>query len=249
MVIGVMDDELQKLESELKPTLDRYLSPSPSAQDTHNLIVRLQAEFDEMASMKRNPSILKQFFNQWRTYPLVFWVISLFAFVLLSFIASNRVLDFNSFSLLLPIFLLCSILYSYKTWNKEMRMVEMVAPFPPALLLYLRMLIVLLMVVLYGIIATAFLSTDILHGAFLPFVLTWLAPTLFLGGLLAYVSFLKGVKTGFVIAAAGWLIMNIISSQLEVIDIHLFLFDMPILVFGVLMLFLAYKKSLHAANY
>lgn len=257
-----IDLELEELESEMEQPLKTYMATSPRSEDTQKLILSLQDSFDDLKPSEiefdfetepEKPSLFKQCLNQFRSYHWLYWVISVGIFAMLTLIAGGSGDPDGFFPLLVPIYLLFGILYSYKTWNKEMRMIESVTPFPPALLLLSKLLVVLGINFGLALVSTFFIIIQNTRVEPANFILQWTAPLLFLTGILAYVMFHKGVIAGFISALAGWVFTFIAlpfslfqlsggmpTTETIFASIYLLLF-----VIGGTLLLLSYRKSLH----
>ncbi|QHA93247.1 hypothetical protein [Bacillus sp. N1-1] len=258
-----IDLELEKLEEDLEQPLKSYLATSPRSEDTQKLLLSLQDSFDELKPSQvefqfdqdaepAKPSLAKQCLNQFSSYHWAYWLISFLIFAMLTVISSGSMESDSLFPIVVPIYLLFGVLYSYKTWNKEMRMVESITPFPPALLLLSKLLVVLVVNIGLSLLSTLYIVKDntmINPGTFL---LHWFAPLLFLTGLLAFVMFHKGVIAGFIAALLGWVLTflvlpyTVFAISGEAFQQN-FLFVVSYLVIlglGVGMLFLSYRKSL-----
>lgn len=201
---NIPDREFKQLEDELGPKLSSYMTDSPSQKETNQLISTLQPTLDQ-ANRTFQPSIIKQCWLQMCQYKWSFWIMSVAVFTMLTLITevTAPATNIQPFSFILPLYLLVSMAYSYRTRNKEMRMVEMVTPFPPALLLLTRALNVLVINLFLGLLGSAYLLTAF-DAAPIHFLLSWLAPSLFMFGALAYIMLWKGVKTGMGAAIIIW---------------------------------------------
>lgn len=199
--------ELKQLEDELRPSLSAYVTAPPSREKTNALVRTLLPELEQSTNALR-PSIFKQCIIQMRHYRLSFWAISIAIFLMLS-LATPVFIDredihHSLFSFILPLYVLVGIGYSYRSWNKEMRMVEMVTPFPPALLLLIRMINILAINVFLGLLGSAYLAVELSIMPML-FILEWLAPSIFMFGLFAYIMLWKGMKAGMITVSIVWL--------------------------------------------
>ncbi|MBE3553645.1 MAG: hypothetical protein IMW85_01270 [Thermicanus sp.] len=218
-----MKQELEELERELRPHLSRYMSKSPKTEETLALIRRLQGEFNRMKEepqqephpfqltfneKMRKPSLIKQLILQVQTYPKAFWLTSLILFAMLTLMGGVYTpglfgnVDLFSFSV--PLYLLISFSYNYKSWNREMRMVESITPFPPALLLLNRLLILIALTMVLGMIGSFYLSLMSQSYPLFPFLMHWLAPLLLTGGLLAFLIFRLGIVAGTITSLLAW---------------------------------------------
>ncbi|WP_347548916.1 hypothetical protein ABFG93_15465 [Pseudalkalibacillus hwajinpoensis] len=257
-----IDLELDNLEDEMEQPLKSYLATSPRSEDTQKLIISLQDSFDDLKPSQiefdfdtepERPSLYKQCLNQFRSYHWAYWLISLLIFTMLTIISSGSIDSESMFPVVVPIYLLFSVLYSYKTWNREMRMVESITPFPPALLLLSKLLVVLTVNIGFSLVSTIFIVSGNPYTDPPLFLLHWFAPLLFLTGLLAFVMFHKGIIAGFVAALAGWAVTFLLlplmlfeaSGMATQQDLLFVSSHLLILSLGVMMLFLSYRKSLH----
>ncbi|ART77844.1 hypothetical protein ACQCU1_03790 [Sutcliffiella horikoshii] len=257
------DQELYQLEDEMKDMFSSYVVKSPSSQDTKALLAALQPTFNEIASSPEEefrqesiqpPSFLSQLKAQISFYQWHFWVTSTLIFVMLTLFSSNvyvtEATQFYQFAI--PLSMLVGVFYTYQTWNKQMRIIESITPFPPALLLLSRMVIILAMNILMGIIGSFYLSFKVQHFELLPFLLDWIAPAMLIYGMIAYVMMRKGVKFGLGFGIAAWIVLMVAGaiyqthgyaliqfSHSQVAGIQTFLVTL-----GLFLLFLAYKKSL-----
>lgn len=255
-------DELEELEQEMKRPLNAYMATSPRSEDTQKLILSLQDSFDDLKPNEiefdfdaepQKPSLFKQCLNQFRSYHWLYWIISLGIFAMLTLITSGSGDPDSFFPLLVPIYLLLGILYSYKSWNKEMRMIESVTPFPPALLLLSKLLVVLGVNFSFAFASTLVIIVENHYVEPGMFLLQWIAPLLFLTGLLAYIMFHKGVVAAFISALAGWVFTFIalpytlhqLSTGPHVSQVPLGVAYLIIFAIGGILLFLSYRKSLH----
>lgn len=218
-------NELVQLEEELSKPLSAYLVSSPKPEETRRLLTRLQSEFDqlrEQASPIEFPtqervrtSFWKQCFNQLRIYHKAFWGVSILIFAMLTLMTGTLNFEYQPagsdfFSILLPIFILAGTAFSFRSWNKEMRTVEQITPFPPALLILSRLLIILTMILVLGFFSTVYLHVTMQTFPFLHFLMYWVSLSLFLGGSLAYGIYRKGVITGVLMSFLSWAVYRYI---------------------------------------
>lgn len=254
------DHELTDLEQQLGKTMSGYLVRSPKAEDTRKLIQNLQGEFDELNHTSAlfqsetyqaatRPSLFKQCLLQLQAYNKTFWLTSAAVFIMLTLMSSTMsYLSLNNlFSLVIPLFLFVGVVYSYKTWNREMRMLESITPFPPALLLLSRLLIVLSLCVIYGLIGTIYLQFTVRSFSGLYFVVDWLAAVFLVSGLLAFVMFWKGLKAGLTASILSWVLWRIMEGWVlreEVLRTQEWFFaEILLLTAGIGLFILAYRKS------
>ncbi|MEA3320293.1 MAG: hypothetical protein U9Q88_09715 [Bacillota bacterium] len=257
------DQELYQLEDEMKEMFSSYVVKSPSSQDTKALLAALQPTFNEIGISPveeftqeaiQPPSFLSQLKAQISFYQWHFWVMSTLIFVMLTLFSSNvyvtEATQFYQFAI--PLSMLVGVFYTYQTWNKQMRTIESITPFPPALLLLTRMVIILAMNIILGILGSFYLSFKVQHFQLLPFLLDWIGPAMLIYGMIAYVMMRKGVKFGLAFGIAAWIALMVAGalyqaqgyayipfSHSQVAGIQSFFVTL-----GLFLLFLAYKKSL-----
>lgn len=215
--------ELEQLEGELRQRMKAYTARVPSQTSTEKLIASLQPEFERLkpaaediilnaAAPLIKPSLLRQCFRLAGTYGKGYWVVSAVIFAMLTLISSvlgTSITGRNDlFSAVVPLFMLTCAVYSYRSWNAEMRMVESVTPYPPALQLLCRLLVVVTMNLAYGLAGSLYLQITVDSFGMLPFLLKWLSGMFLVGGVLAVVTFWKGTKAGLAASLAVWLLWN-----------------------------------------
>lgn len=249
---NIDEQELKQLEDELHPKLTSYMTRSPSQTETNALIQTLRPEL-ERSARARKPSIVRQCFLQLRHYQWSFWLISIAVFVMLTLSTglsdpdAERYAGIQPFSFILPLYILMGIAYSYRSWNKEMRMVEMVTPFPPALLLLTRILNMLVINLMFGVLGSIYLFTFYDIQPF-RFTLSWIAPSLLMFGVLSYIMLWKGVKSAMGAAMIVWL-MGIVAAISAANEAFPHFHDaLPILqlaacVMGCVILFAAFRRA------
>ncbi|GIP35492.1 hypothetical protein [Paenibacillus sp. J2TS4] len=218
--------EIEALEKELTEPLSRYMVSSPKPEDTRCLIANLQEEFNEIKEEhsfptihRTRPSFYKLCKNQLHAYHKSFWAVSVFVFVLITLstsgmVSNEPIMPRNLFSTAIPLFLLIGMAYIYRSWNKEMRTIENINPFPPALLMLSRLLIVVAINIVLGLLGTLYLQWTVQSFAFLTFMLSWLSVVLFVGGLMAYLTYRKGIMTGFVVSLAAFVLFHLFQEWL-----------------------------------
>lgn len=257
------DRELKQLEEELREPLSRWLVDPVTPDSTARLIASLQPEFDALrgaalpADAARGtgrqplrPSLLRLMRAQLAAYSRSFWAASLAVFVMVALVLSyGSQPPYNgmrsSFSFFMPAFLLAGLLYSFRTWSKGMRTIEHLTPYPPALLLLCRMLLVIAMNAAYGLLCTVYFAQRIEAFPFLPFLLGWLSQMLLIGGLLAYLMLWKGMKTAIAGGLLLWIVWNAADLSLRAeLPGGLASFQLAALAAGAALLGLAYRRSL-----
>ncbi|GFN31111.1 hypothetical protein [Paenibacillus xylaniclasticus] len=258
------DDELKQLELELSDSLKSYHVTPVQSGDTARLLQSLQPAFNELvaaavpaasqqeaASQKPRVSLGRLIRSQIRAYSRAYWAASAALFVMLLFMVERLGLASSSdvsssFTILMPAALLGGLLYSFRTWNREMRMVESISPYPPALLLLARSLIVTGVNVVLGVAATLYMEwTDARFDA-LSFLTGWLSLYLLISGLVANIMLRKGLKPAFISGIVLWFIWNygntyIRSDQAVAISGQA---ELAALFVGLALLFAAYRRSL-----
>lgn len=261
------DNEIKQLEDELRQPLSQLMIKPVSSMDTSMLIKSLQPAFDTLkeaaeeerftsreAIRARRPSLLRLMRSQLSSYSRMFWLASLFVFGMLLYLlpTGNNYVSYistgNTFSFVLPALLLASLAYSFRTWNKEMRIIESITPYPPALLLIVRIMIVIGLNLVFGIAGSFYMEVQVEAFPLLPFVLQWLSILLLLSGVTAYMLMWKGFKAAFfcsVILWIGWLGMTQIDSPVREIADHRNWTSLQsaALAAGLLLLGLAYRRS------
>jgi hypothetical protein len=256
------DQELYQLEDELKDMISSYVVKTPSSHDTKALLAALQPAFDEIRQESAEdytfetiqaPSLLSQLKAQVSFYQWHFWVASTFIFVMLTlYTSSANFTDASYFYMFaVPLSMLVGLFYTYQTWNKQMRTIEGITPFPPALILLSRMIIIFAMNMIMGLVSSIYLSFTMHYFQLLPFLLDWIAPAMLIYGTIAYMMMKKGVKTGLAVGAGSWILLMIAGSIYQSYS-YMIQFSYSeiagiqgsFIILGILLLFLAYKKSL-----
>ncbi|MVP02484.1 hypothetical protein [Paenibacillus lutrae] len=267
------DKQLDELEKSTSTLLRGYLVTTPTRTDTSALLGRLQVHFDvirenagyeadpEPAAAVR-PSLLVLCKHQFTMYNKWFWLLSIVLFAMLLMI--NSTLPMNgplparsSYSLAFPLLLVCGFLYQYRSWNEGMRMIESVTPYPPALLMFSRLVVLLFMIAILGIAGSLYtfttLNEDSRTFAILPFVFDWIAPLLLVSGLTALVLMKKGMSAAVIAAGTGWGAELAAEGWLrrEFQDAAwnwTFILQVSLIAAGLLLLLSAYRSSLRLAT-
>jgi len=261
------ENELKQLENELRQPLSTLLTGTVTSQETARLIRRLQPAFEDLkqtseterydrrsASVMKRPTLLRLFRSQLSSYSRTYWVASLLVFSMLLFALPTHdgVSIYTTgamFSFVLPALLLASLAYSFRSWNKEMRMIETITPYPPALLLVVRTMIVISLNLLYGVAGTLYMLVQLKTFPVLPFMLQWMSLLLLVSGIAAYALMWKGFKTSFAFAGAFWIAWNgMIQRYMSYWDVsqygrHLAGVQFVAILAGLLLLLLAYRRS------
>ncbi|MFD0712487.1 hypothetical protein [Paenibacillus sp. GCM10027626] len=260
------DNELQLLEDELRQPLSKLLTGTVTSQDTARLLRILQPEFEQLkqicederygqraAGTPRRPTLLRLIRSQLSSYSKAYWIASLFVFVMLLIVLpTHDGVTAHSvgalFTFVLPALLLASLAYSFRSWNKEMRMIETITPYPPALLLIVRTMIVISLNLLYGIAGSIYMTVQVASFPVLPFMLEWMSLLLLVSGIAAYALMWKGFKTAIAFAGAFWISWNGFTQRIITIDNfaydqNTFILQIASVVAGLLLLAMAYKRS------
>ncbi|KKC49436.1 MULTISPECIES: hypothetical protein [Paenibacillus] len=234
------DKEWMELEKELREPLSSLTVRPVTAQDTTRLLAALQPAFDglkpalgggsaadwraEASSAHKRPSLAKLLRTQLSAYSRAYWLASLGVFLMLLYVLPagmeeegwSGLTDISSkLSLFLPMMFLSGLLYSFRSWNKEMRTVESITPYPPALLLMARVMIVGGLNVLFGIAASLYMATRMDSFPVLPFMLQWMSLILLIAGGASYVMLRAGVKMAFVMGSVFWMAWNVMEYALR----------------------------------
>lgn len=248
------EKELKQLEDELSPMMNRYLTSTPKPEDTKSLISSLQGEFDElkmMAQTRNKPRFYQVLINQFGTFQKRFWAMSVVIYGMLTIIFH---LEWQTYQdrlmmLLTPLILLTGMMYSYQSWNKEMRLIEEISPFPPALILYSRLFILLMFNALFGLgVEVIYAVTGGLNGNIL-FLIIWLSLSLFTVGSVAFMIFAFGMRRGFIGTTILWLMIDGLRYQLNtLVEHHLLMIYGSLFIAGLAAFGWAYKSCVHALH-
>ena len=263
------DEEMYMLEDELRDTLAQYVVKTPSNQETKKLISNLQVEFSKLQEQEeaaidtiemQKPSFLSQMKNQLSFYQWLFWLVSIGIFTMLTLYTSNASpRNPESFFLfVIPLSIIIGIFYTYQSWNKEIRLIESITPFPPALLLLTRMLIILFMNLLFGVVSSVIVGASV-SIYMLPFLLYWIAPAILTFGAFAYVTMKKGVLFGLGTAGVTWLAIFITDvflqdnylrfEQSSITAGHMAFYQVILLLIGITLSIRALRKSLFMTDF
>ncbi|MWC29025.1 hypothetical protein [Paenibacillus sp. MMS18-CY102] len=258
------DDELKQLESEMDGTLAPYTVKPVTSSDTARLLLSLQPAFNEVmhasqpvkeqpiaTSRKQAVSLGRLMRSQIIAYSRAYWAASAALFVMLLFMvdrlglaAADRAVGW--FTILMPAALLGGMLYSFRTWNREMRMIESISPYPPALLLLTRSLIVTALNVILGLAATVYMEwTDHRFNA-LAFLTGWMSLYLLISGVVANVMLRKGLKPALAWGLVLWFIWNygLGFADFELYRIWEDKIQLAAMAAGLMLLVMAYRRSL-----
>lgn len=261
-----LDKDIQQLERELTQPLSTFMARVPRADETRSLIAALQHDFDGLKDQATpfdlpythtiKPSLLRQIRIQLHAYGKQFWFSSALIFFMLMLMNDLRIPLFGNtgqslYSLVIPLMLVCGVLYSYRSWNLELRTVESVTPYPPALILMSRVIIMLLMCMVFGSASSAYLNYMNQHLAGMPFLMEWMSILILVCGVMLYIMFRKGVRWGIVSAVVVWLaweaFIDWATFQSGLAPVFLTLAHTALILIGLLLLLLAYRRSLTLA--
>lgn len=258
------DAELAELEEDMRKRLAPIPVSTPSSDDTARLIQALQSDFDELkhavtpfdresANYASRPTLWKLCAMQMATYQRSFWFVSLIFFAMLTLMIRTKTVFFepfhsqNMYSALLPIFMVSAMIYSYRTWNKEMRTIESITPYPPMLLMLSRYLITVVICIGYGLCGSLYLSLVDYQFPLYDFVLQWLSLMVFVAGFLAYVMLWKGIRVAMVASLAVWWVhgkaMDYLHSQVEFDIDRMTNAQLTVLAAGIVICVLAYRRG------
>lgn len=272
-----IDKELERLERELREPLRQALQPGPAPQETAALIEALQPEFAALqvqnaaASLDFNaeiepPALGRLLWSQFRLNRRSLILTGAIVFLMLVLLVDprqpldNRLLGDampGLFSLITPLMLIASMLYSYRSWDRGMRAIESVTPYPPALVLYSRMLMVMAMVVGLALISSVVVSIRVATAGeatlpLIPFLLEWLGISLLTGGVTMYALFRFGHQAGMWAAAGIYVLWFALFDQTasHILNIGMEagnVINVGCLLLGVLLLFRSYlcSRNLH----
>ncbi|WP_059040843.1 hypothetical protein [Paenibacillus rubinfantis] len=268
-----IDKELARLERELREPLRQALQPGPTPSETAALIEALQPEFAALqaqnagASLDFNaqiepPSLGRLLRSQFRLNRRSLMLTGAVVFLMLIALVDPKQ-PFNNwilgdrmpglFPLITPILLIASMLYSYRTWDRGMRAVESVTPYPPALVIYSRMLMVMALVVGWALISSVVVSIRVSVAGqaalpFIPFLLEWLGISLLTGGAAMYALFRYGQQAGVLTAGGVYLLRLLLSDQISAMSLmngagQGLAINAGFLLMGGLLLFRSYMRS------
>ncbi|MGG6314435.1 hypothetical protein [Paenibacillus macerans] len=266
-----IDKELERLERELREPLRQALQPGPIPSETAALIAALQPEFDALqaqnaaAALDFNaqvepPTLRNLLWSQFRMNRRSLMLTGAAVFLMLFFLVnperpfSNRLLGDDMpgmFSLITPLMLIASMLYSYRSWDRGMRAVESITPYPPALVVYSRMIMVLVLVVGWALVSTVAVGIRVtVEGEaampFVPFLMQWLGISLLTGGAAMYALFRYGIKTALTAATGVYLLWLILEDRAGAWNLGSgtgLAIDAALLLLGGLLLFRSYFRS------
>ncbi|WP_410772243.1 hypothetical protein [Fontibacillus sp. BL9] len=234
-----IDKELEKLERELREPLRQAVLPPPSPSETAALIAALQPEFDALKAgavgptldfnpQVEAPSLRKLLWSQFRVNRKSLILAGSAVFLMLILLVDPQrpfrtlllgdAIPSGLFPVITPLMLIASMLFSYRSWDRGMRAVESITPYPPALVIYSRMLMVIGLVVSWALLSSLIVGLRVTAAGevsmpFIPFLLQWLGISLFTAGSAMYVLFRKGMTLACVAASVVYVLWFVLEDQ------------------------------------
>lgn len=234
-----IDKELEQLEQEMREPLRQAVLPPPSPSETAALIAALQPEFESLKARAaaptldfnpqvEMPSLRRLLWNQFRLNRKSLIMAGSAIFLMLILLVDperpfrtmllGEVIPSGLFPVITPLMLIASMLFSYRSWDRGMRAVESITPYPPALVIYSRMLMVIGLVLSWALISSVIIGFRVTAAGeasmpFIPFLLQWLGISMITAGAAMYVLFRKGMSLACVTASAVYILWFVIQSQ------------------------------------
>ncbi|MNJ32526.1 hypothetical protein D3C77_271920 [compost metagenome] len=234
--------ELDALEQKMRQPLRKAVKSFPTQEENAALIDNLQAEFNMLRSDQltndtsllpfnigvKPPSIMGLIRNQFRLNRKYLLLAGSSIFLMLILVIdptnpeafmSNTTLT-SLFAIIIPLLIILSMLFSFRSWDSGMRALESITPYPPVLVIYCRMLMVIGLIISWAtvssIVATIRVSvaTEI-QLPWWPFILQWLGISLVIGGISMIVMFHKGSKYALVVSSVVYGLWLFMTVQLE----------------------------------
>lgn len=267
-----IDKELEQLERELGEPIKQTVQLNPTPEETAVLIAALQQEFEPLKAKRTFPPIRKNelvhpptlrrlLLGQFRHNHKALIASAAVVFILLFLVINPmepvqiELFSFTTntlFPLVTPMLLVVSLFYGCRTSDPGMRAIESITPYPPALVMYSRMIIVTASIIGWGIISSLLLqfrvamADEVVTFHLGVFLLRWLGITLLIGGVVMDVLFRIGIKsavTSSLLILSIWLLFQtplkeFVSSGLLALSIHT-----GMLVVGALLMLDAYFRS------
>ncbi|WP_019421919.1 hypothetical protein [Paenibacillus sp. OSY-SE] len=268
------EEEWLELEREVRLAMPPYVVSSPLPDDTDRLLSSLRPSFHSLAEKKhaaeqhrdafawlaseprKDPRMSALVKLQLNLYSHWYWIASfaLFAMLISAVSMSQMGTDLvrGAFSYAVPLFMLAGWLYAVRPQDEGMRLVEAVTPYPPALIWMTRTVIVLACNLLLGIAGSIIVYASLNELLFFPFLLSWMAPTVFVCGLLTYVTFRLGWQAGVAASVIGWAVWYGVSEAMLYLSSqprfdYQALADCLVLAAGGMLLMAAWRRSLACA--
>ncbi|WP_435922463.1 hypothetical protein [Paenibacillus sp. DYY-L-2] len=234
-----IDKELEQLERELREPLKQAVQPPPSPSETAALIAALQPEFNALKAKAATsvldfnpqveaPSLRRLLWSQFRLNRKSLFLSGAAVFLMLILLVDparpfrtvflGEAIPSGLFPVITPIMLIASMLYSYRSWDRGMRAVESITPYPPALIIYSRMLMVIGLVVGWALVSTVIVGLRVeaageANMPFIPFLLQWLGISMITAGAAMYVMFRKGMTLACVSAGAVYVLWFVFEER------------------------------------
>ena len=234
------DEELEALEESLRTPLRNAVKSFPTQEESSALIHKLQVEFDMLRAdlgtedmpqlifnnQVKPPSITQLLLNQFRLNRKYLLSACTIIFIMLiflvdpanpdAFFGSSRLT--NLFALIIPLLIILSMLFSFRSWDSGMRALENITPYPPVLVIYCRMIIVIGLILgwatVSSIIATIRVSAiNEMELPVWPFILQWLGISMIIGGISMVVMFYKGSKYALTVSSFIYIMWIFVTSQ------------------------------------
>ncbi len=267
-----IDKELEQLERELREPLKQAVQPPPSPSETAALIAALQPEFDALKSKAaitdldfnpqvETPSLRKLLWSQFRLNRKSLFLSGAAVFLMLILLVDpsrpfrtlllGEAIPSGLFPVITPIMLIASMLYSYRSWDRGMRAVESITPYPPALIIYSRMLMVIGLIVGWALVSSIIIGLRVeaageVSMPFIPFLLQWLGISMITAGTAMYVMFRKGITMACVAAAAIYVFWFLFEEQARTSGWAaslITMMDLAMLVAGAIFMLRSYYRS------
>ncbi|MFD1177144.1 hypothetical protein ACFQ3W_12685 [Paenibacillus puldeungensis] len=266
-----IDQELEQLEQELRKPLRQALQPPPAPSETAALIEALQSEFNALQAQNalqtldfnpqvETPSLRRLMWSQFRLNRKSLILAGAAVFLMLIFLVDPKrpftnIVEGDSvmslFPVITPLMLVASMLFSYRSWDPGMRAVESITPYPPALVIYCRMLMVVALIIGWALISSVVVDIRVSSAGetnlpFIPFLLQWLGISLLTGGAAMYMLFRKGMKVALVSASLIYILWFIFQNQIFVSSLspsYRVTIDGVLFVIGAVLVLRSYYRS------
>ncbi|MEF2967518.1 hypothetical protein V3851_16955 [Paenibacillus sp. M1] len=267
-----IDKELEQLERELREPLRQAVLPPPPPSETAALIAALQPEFDELKAeasapeldfnpQVEAPSLRRLLWSQFRLNRKSLILAGSAVFLMLILLVDperpyrmvllGEAIPSGLFPVITPIMLIAAMLFSYRSWDRGMRAVESITPYPPALVIYCRMLMVIGLVVCWALVSTVIVGIRVAAAGavslpLIPFLLQWLGISMITSGAAMYVLFRKGMSLACVTASVVYALWFFFENRSIAHGLALgtrTLADFLMLVAGAFLLLRSYYRS------
>lgn len=268
-----IDRELAQLEKELAEPLRQAVLPPPSPSETAALIAALQPDFDKLKAKAvspsldfnpqvETPSLRRLLWSQFRlnrkSLILTGSAVFLMLILLIDPEQPYRIMLFGDtipgglFPIITPLMLLASMLFSYRSWDRGMRAIESITPYPPALVVYSRMLMVIALMLSWALISSVVVGLRVSWAGettlpFIPFLLEWLGISMLTAGAAMYVLFRKGMSLACAAAATAYVLWFVLEEYIRTHEWTMSAnaaVDGGMLLAGVILLLRSYYRSL-----